>query len=62
MILSHLQMVKDKLSEAAAQGKGWLLDGFPRSSSQAEALEALGLKPDLFIILDVILIFYVLAF
>ncbi|KAH7421061.1 hypothetical protein KP509_13G038800 [Ceratopteris richardii] len=48
-----IQMVKDRLEEADSQGKGWLLDGFPRSSSQADALKALGIKPDVFIVLDV---------
>lgn len=48
-----IKMVKDKLEEATAQGKGWLLDGFPRSSSQGDALKALGIRPDIFVVLDV---------
>ena len=36
-----------------AQENGWLLDGYPRSLSQAKALEDLGIQPDLFILLDV---------
>lgn len=48
-----IKMVRDKLEEATAQGKGWLLDGFPRSPSQGEALKALGIRPDIFVVLDV---------
>ena len=32
---------------------GWLLDGFPRTRAQAEALASAGLVPDSFILLDV---------
>lgn len=46
-------MVKDRLSQPDSAEKGWLLDGYPRSSSQATALQAYGFKPDLFILLDV---------
>ncbi|MCO5584532.1 hypothetical protein L7F22_038460 [Adiantum nelumboides] len=48
-----VQMVKVKLEEASTQGKGWLLDGFPRSPSQGDALKALGIMPDVFVLLDV---------
>ncbi|KAH9330476.1 hypothetical protein KI387_002584 [Taxus chinensis] len=47
-------MVKERLAQEDAQEKGWLLDGYPRSLSQAAALESLGIRPDLFILLDVI--------
>lgn len=46
-------MVKERLLQADAQEKGWLLDGYPRSHSQAMALETLGIRPDIFILLDV---------
>lgn len=46
-------MVKDRLSQPDSAEKGWLLDGYPRSSSQATALQALGFQPDLFILLEV---------
>lgn len=46
-------MVKDRLLQPDAQEKGWLLDGYPRSLSQAKALEDLGIRPDIFILLDV---------
>ncbi|XP_017244567.1 adenylate kinase, chloroplastic isoform X1 [Daucus carota subsp. sativus] len=48
-----VMMVKDRLSQPDSVEKGWLLDGFPRSSSQATALQEFGFKPDLFILLDV---------
>ncbi|KAF0898228.1 hypothetical protein E2562_005824 [Oryza meyeriana var. granulata] len=46
-------MVKERLLQPDAQEKGWLLDGYPRSYSQAMALETLGIRPDIFILLDV---------
>lgn len=48
-----VMMVKERLRQPDAQEKGWLLDGYPRSLSQAKALEDLGIRPDLFILLDV---------
>ncbi|KAF9602121.1 hypothetical protein IFM89_025166 [Coptis chinensis] len=48
-----VMMVKDRLLQPDSQQHGWLLDGYPRSSSQAKALEDLGIHPDLFILLDV---------
>lgn len=48
-----VMMVKDRLSQPDSAEKGWLLDGYPRSSSQATALQAFGFKPDLFILLEV---------
>ncbi|KAJ8759471.1 hypothetical protein K2173_007083 [Erythroxylum novogranatense] len=47
-----VMMVKDRLSQPDSQEKGWLLDGYPRSSSQATALENFGFRPDLFILLE----------
>ncbi|KAJ7565303.1 hypothetical protein O6H91_02G055900 [Diphasiastrum complanatum] len=47
------KMVKQRLSQSDAQEKGWLLDGYPRSLSQAAALEALGIRPHVFILLEV---------
>ena len=46
-------MVKDRLLQSDSQEKGWLLDGYPRSQSQAAALKELGFEPDLFILLEV---------
>ncbi|KAD6119427.1 hypothetical protein E3N88_10698 [Mikania micrantha] len=48
-----VMMVKDRLSQPDSSEKGWLLDGYPRSSSQATALQAYGFKPDIFILLEV---------
>ncbi|XP_071737785.1 adenylate kinase, chloroplastic isoform X2 [Rutidosis leptorrhynchoides] len=48
-----VMMVKDRLSQPDSTEKGWLLDGYPRSSSQATELQSFGFKPDLFILLDV---------
>ncbi|KAF3445386.1 hypothetical protein FNV43_RR10562 [Rhamnella rubrinervis] len=48
-----VMMVKDRLSQPDSQEKGWLLDGYPRSSSQAIALKKFGFEPDVFILLEV---------
>ena len=36
-----------------SEENGWLLDGYPRSLSQATALKGFGFEPDLFILLEV---------
>ncbi|CAI5492740.1 unnamed protein product [Closterium sp. Naga37s-1] len=46
-------IVKNRLAQEDAQSRGWLLDGYPRSLSQAQALLALDISPDVFILLDV---------
>ncbi|XP_031250015.1 adenylate kinase, chloroplastic [Pistacia vera] len=48
-----VMMVKERLSQPDSLEKGWLLDGYPRSSSQATALKKFGFQPDLFILLEV---------
>ncbi|XP_043706473.1 adenylate kinase 2, chloroplastic [Telopea speciosissima] len=48
-----VMMVKERLLKSDSQEKGWLLDGYPRSLSQAMALEELGIRPELFILLEV---------
>jgi adenylate kinase len=46
-------VVVERLNQHDCKTKGWLLDGFPRTESQAEALIAAGMNPDCFILLDV---------
>ncbi|XP_054822379.1 adenylate kinase 5, chloroplastic isoform X2 [Prosopis cineraria] len=46
-------MVTARLSREDAKQKGWLLDGYPRSFAQAEALEQKKIRPDIYIVLDV---------
>ncbi|KAG8367534.1 hypothetical protein BUALT_Bualt16G0081900 [Buddleja alternifolia] len=46
-------MVMTRLSLEDVKEKGWLLDGYPRSSAQAESLEKLNIRPDVYIMLDV---------
>ncbi|KAE8666532.1 Adenylate kinase 2 [Hibiscus syriacus] len=48
-----VMMVKERLLQPDFQQRGWLLDGYRRSSSQAAALEDYGIRPDVFILLDV---------
>ncbi|XP_010242037.1 PREDICTED: adenylate kinase, chloroplastic [Nelumbo nucifera] len=48
-----VMMVKERLLQPDSQESGWLLDGYPRSLSQAKALEDFGIQPDLFILLEV---------
>ena len=46
-------MVKARLSCDDARERGWLLDGYPRSASQAESLEKMKIRPDIYVVLDV---------
>ncbi|KAL1325564.1 hypothetical protein HN51_035620 [Arachis hypogaea] len=46
-------MVAARLSREDAKQRGWLLDGYPRTFSQAESLEKMQIRPDLYIVLDV---------
>jgi adenylate kinase len=48
-----IDVVCDRLKQPDCISNGWLLDGFPRTKSQAEALSAAGMIPDQFILLDV---------
>ena len=48
-----VDMVVDRLQQEDAQKRGWLLDGYPRSGEQAEAIEAAGIRPDVFILINV---------
>jgi adenylate kinase len=45
--------VKARLNEADCQSQGWLLDGFPRTRAQADALAEAGIIADCFIFLNV---------
>ncbi|KAI8565673.1 hypothetical protein RHMOL_Rhmol03G0278800 [Rhododendron molle] len=46
-------MVTARLSQQDAKEKGWLLDGYPRTFAQAQSLEKLNIRPDIYIVLDV---------
>jgi adenylate kinase len=46
-------VVVDRLSQEDCQTKGWLLDGFPRTKAQADALTEAGMIPDCLVLLDV---------
>ncbi|GAB4813463.1 hypothetical protein N2152v2_000509 [Parachlorella kessleri] len=46
-------MVKQRLAQPDTLEKGWLLDGYPRSAVQAEALETQGIYPDVFLLVQV---------
>jgi len=46
-------VVKDRLDESDCVEKGWLLDGFPRTPAQADALAATGVVADCFVFLNV---------
>lgn len=48
-----VEMVKERLAEPDVGKKGWLLDGYPRSAVQAEAIEKEKIRPDLFLLINV---------
>jgi adenylate kinase len=48
-----IDVICARLKEPDCQTNGWLLDGFPRTKSQADALTAAGMVPDCFVMLDV---------
>ncbi|KAG2452743.1 hypothetical protein HYH02_002973 [Chlamydomonas schloesseri] len=48
-----VEMVKSRLAEDDVKQHGWLLDGYPRSASQAEAIEKEGIRPDVFLLINV---------
>lgn len=46
-------MVRDRLLADDAVDNGWLLDGYPRSRSQADAIEKVDIRPEVFILINV---------
>eukprot|EP00955_Chlamydomonas_euryale_P096307 364999-Chlamydomonas_euryale.AAC.30 len=48
-----VDMVKSRLGQPDVQRSGWLLDGYPRSAAQAEAIEKEGIRPDVFLLINV---------
>ena len=48
-----IELILSRLSDHDCETRGWLLDGFPRTKSQAEALKNSGILPDVFLLLDV---------
>ena len=48
-----VDMVKNRLAEKDVVEHGWLLDGYPRSGEQAEAIEEAGIRPDCFLLVNV---------
>ncbi|GLC37644.1 hypothetical protein PLESTB_000797800 [Pleodorina starrii] len=48
-----VEMVKSRLAQEDVKQRGWLLDGYPRSASQAEAIEKEAIRPDLFLLIQV---------
>jgi len=47
-----VKLVKARLAQPDC-AKGWLLDGYPRSKAQADALKAAGIEPNVFLNLEV---------
>ena len=48
-----IRLVEEKLKDPDTVEHGWLLDGFPRTKAQAEALDNLNIKPNKMILLNV---------
>lgn len=50
---NYKQQVADRLAEEDCKTNGWLLDGFPRTPGQADALASAGVSADCFLFLNV---------
>lgn len=48
-----INVIVERLQQPDCQSKGWLLDGFPRTKAQADAIASMGIEADAFILLDV---------
>lgn len=48
-----IRVVHEHLARQDCVSKGWVLDGYPRTRRQAEDLLSSGIKPDVFILLEV---------
>lgn len=48
-----ISLVQEHMNKPELKNKGWILDGFPRTKPQAEALTSAGVVPDKMIFLEV---------
>eukprot|EP01023_Acetabularia_acetabulum_P017562 TRINITY_DN18798_c1_g1_i1.p2 TRINITY_DN18798_c1_g1~~TRINITY_DN18798_c1_g1_i1.p2 ORF type:complete len:284 (-),score=47.39 TRINITY_DN18798_c1_g1_i1:317-1168(-) len=48
-----VEMVVSRMNQDDVKKNGWLLDGYPRSQSQAAAIEKENIRPDVFLVIDV---------
>lgn len=49
-----INVILERLQQKDCVSRGWLLDGFPRTASQAHAMLQLGIAPDVVVVLDVL--------
>ena len=48
-----ISLLQERLDQTDVKDRGWLLDGFPRTAVQADALDDAGVLPDSVLVLDV---------